>query len=184
MCFLLKVHATIFTVGYINISIKDFILILRYTKIPCVIIRGYVKGSLYTIGQPITDRHVAEWNAVFVDGSWRLLDPFWGACCKNPDGETVSDTSGWYLFTEPRQFLYSHYPETTEWQLVDQPINMQEFAHQVFTHNTVHFIPFDTIFYMLHLLNFSRHLLYKESSFTTLTQMLQTTNICVITLRL
>lgn len=107
-----------------------FALLCAYAKIPCIIIRGYVKGSLYTIGQPVTDRHMAEWNAVFVDGSWRLLDPFWGACCKTPDEETVSDTSSWYLFTEPRQFLYSHYPETAKWQLIDQPITLQEFTHQ------------------------------------------------------
>ena len=110
---------------------NEYFFSTRYAKIPCVLIRGYVKGSLYTIGQNITSKHMAEWNAVFVDGSWRLLDLFWGACCKNPDGETISDAAGWYLFTEPRHFLYSHFPETLEWQLVDQPITLQDFSHQV-----------------------------------------------------
>lgn len=110
----------------------SLIFIFRYANISCVVIRGYVKGSLYKIGQPITNRLLGEWNAVFVDGSWRLLDPFWGACAKDPDGEISSDTSeNWFLFTEPRQFLYSHYPETPEWQLVDKPITLQEFADQV-----------------------------------------------------
>ena len=64
---------------------------------------------------------------------WLLasIGSFLGRCCKNPDGETISDAAGWYLFTEPRHFLYSHFPETLEWQLVDQPITLQDFSHQV-----------------------------------------------------
>ena len=74
---------------------------------------------------------MAEWNAVFVDGSWRLLDPFWGSCVKNQEGHVTSNTSDWFLFTEPKQFLYSHLPEKPEWQLVEQPISKHEFEKQV-----------------------------------------------------
>ena len=102
-----------------------------YAKITCVVIRGFVKGSLYKIGKPLTNDQLAEWNSVFVDGSWRLLDPFWGACSQNSEGDVTSDTVDWFLFTEPRQFLYSHFPETPQWQLVEQPITQQEFESQV-----------------------------------------------------
>ena len=74
---------------------------------------------------------MAEWNAVFVDGSWRLLDPFWGSCVKNQEGHVTSNTSDWFLFTEPKQFLYSHLPEKPEWQLVEQPISKHDFEKQV-----------------------------------------------------
>ena len=109
-------------------------LLSRYANIVCVVIRGYVKGSLYRIGKPLTKEQLAEWNAVFVDGSWRLLDPFWGACVMCPEGNVISGAADWFLFTEPKQFLYSHYPERPEWQLVETPISLHEFEKQVSRH--------------------------------------------------
>lgn len=53
---------------------------------PCAIIRGYLKGSTYDVGQKINkDLHRGEWNAVLVDGNWRLVNAFWGACVQTEE---------------------------------------------------------------------------------------------------
>ncbi|CAH1787326.1 unnamed protein product [Owenia fusiformis] len=54
----------------------------RYAKIDCVLVRGINKSAAYEIGEPINrETMLAEWNAVFLDGEWRLIDAFWACTC-------------------------------------------------------------------------------------------------------
>ena len=48
----------------------------RAAKIPCVIIHGSGKAAGYEVGEQIEDLN-SSWNAVHVDGSWRLVHVFW-----------------------------------------------------------------------------------------------------------
>lgn len=49
---------------------------------PCLLLNGINKSSAYQPGRPI-DRSAlkAQWNAVYVDGQWRLIDVFWASTC-------------------------------------------------------------------------------------------------------
>jgi hypothetical protein len=78
------------------------------------IIYGSAKNSPSQIGKgPGGINHA--WNAVRVNGSWRLLDVTWGA-----GGFADSAGSGFddkYFFTSPDLFFKNHFPEDENWLL-------------------------------------------------------------------
>ena len=119
----------------------------------CVIIHGKLKGSHYDVGETIDDElHYGEWNAVLVDGHWRLMDAYWGACAVGSNGgddwlETEDDITEEekmkrkkfvytcdenYFLTDPRQLISTHLPFTHEWQLRKQTITPERFETMVF----------------------------------------------------
>lgn len=79
------------------IAILDFTeyLLSRAVGMPCVLVNGINKSSAYQPGRPI-DRSAlrAQWNAVYVDGQWRLIDVFWASTCivgrVSPDWKLLS----------------------------------------------------------------------------------------------
>jgi hypothetical protein len=90
---------------------------------------GYAKGYGYTIGDNLKETDHA-WNAVKIDGEWKLVDVTWG----EGYGETVKGklksvkkyTSYWFA-TEPHEFLFKHLPENEENQYVSNPITKEEY---------------------------------------------------------
>lgn len=112
-----------------------FSLLCWHANLPCAIIRGYLKGSTYEVGQKINkDTHRGEWNAVLIDGNWRLINTFWGACVLAGDNQQ----DYWYtcdenfFLTDPQQLIYTHFPEEQEWQLLDRPKTIKEFETMAF----------------------------------------------------
>lgn len=67
------------------------------------------------------------WNAVFIDGKWELLDATWGAGYRNEQGKFVQEFQPGFFLTEPRIFLLNHFPDSSRWQLVSEPIIAEEF---------------------------------------------------------
>lgn len=68
------------------------------------------------------------WNAVKINGKWKLVDVTWSA------GYQDQKTSLWvrklndhFFLTPPEEFLTSHYPEDSKWQLIDTPISVDTF---------------------------------------------------------
>jgi len=54
----------------------------RAAGLPCVLLNGVNKSAAYQLGKPIDRRAMlAQWNAVYVDEQWRLLDVFWASTC-------------------------------------------------------------------------------------------------------
>lgn len=91
-----------------------------------VTIIGYVRSSIIDPSDGNWDRARHAWNAVKVDGEWKLIDSTWGA------GYVYSDKfyrrfNEFYFFADPTQFIYSHLPEDPKWQLLDPPIDKSEF---------------------------------------------------------
>lgn len=70
------------------------------------------------------------WNAVKIDGEWRLLDATWGAGYVE-DGEDFHQLflPGYFL-TSPRVFALDHLPTEENWQLLDKPIDKETFKNQ------------------------------------------------------
>ena len=62
------------------------------------------------------------WNAVQIDGAWRLVDATWGA------GDVDSFTRDFWFLTAPEQFVYTHCPDDAKWQLLPTPYSSAAIA--------------------------------------------------------
>ena len=93
----------------------------------------------------------AQWNAVLVDGEWRLLDVLWASCALvrrrvagwaliDVDGERLAgeqedDSPGekryhnneFFFLTDPDQFVCTHLPNDPAWQLLPNPLSVKQF---------------------------------------------------------
>lgn len=80
------------------------------------VIQGYIKplGSI-----PGTKLRLPNhaWNAVDIKGKWRLLDPAWAS---NPEAQLA-------FYTPPSEFVFTHLPLTQRWQLLGDPISVEDF---------------------------------------------------------
>lgn len=65
------------------------------------------------------------WNAVKLDGEWKLLDSTWGT-----SGE--SSVSEFYFDIKPELAIITHFPEDSRWQLLENPITLEEFNNSKF----------------------------------------------------
>lgn len=70
------------------------------------------------------------WNAVKIDGQWRLLDATWGAGVVEGGDDFNQLFQPGYFLTEPRIFIGNHFPEDAKWQLLDAPIDKETFKKQ------------------------------------------------------
>ena len=81
--------------------------------VDAAIIHGYTKQSHQqqkVIGDP---EHT--WNAVYLNGEWKLLDITWAVS----HGSAKKPQRFWYL-TEPSDFNRTHVPQIAKWKLADQ----------------------------------------------------------------
>ena len=72
------------------------------------------------------------WNAVRVEGSWRLIDATWASGYAYFDVFKKKRNDG-YFFTSPHMFLLDHFPSIAKWQLMgDSAISKKQFYDQPF----------------------------------------------------
>ncbi|MGH1362990.1 MAG: transglutaminase domain-containing protein [Calditrichia bacterium] len=90
------------------------------------LVGGFSKGYGYDTSNPFADRNRHAWNAVKVDGTWRLLDATWGAGYIS-DGKFKRSFNDYYFFTPPEELIQTHYPEQRRWQLLDEHRNRTNF---------------------------------------------------------
>nr|KAG5706575.1 hypothetical protein BaRGS_028746 [Batillaria attramentaria] len=131
-----------------------FALLCRAAGLPCVIVRGVGKGAIYQVGQQEDDvsQYKSMWNAVYVDGQWRLVHPRWaftGVAGFNTGGWTKVEQSGqavrqkeqassgthvysfdeeWF-FPDPDRFIYTCRADNADWQLMKSPWSMYKFVN-------------------------------------------------------
>ncbi len=92
-----------------------------------VIIHGCSRNSLASIGKGFTENHA--WNAIKLNGTWRLLDPCWGSGNCNADiTKFTKSFNEFYFCTPPELFVYNHYPTDTTWLQMGRPPTREEFA--------------------------------------------------------
>ena len=100
-------------------------------KIPAVTIPGCSKGLRH---QPDKVFSLAEqnhsWNAVFIDGEWRFIDCTWGSGFLDQNGKFQRQFDEFWFLTDPEIFIYDHFPVHSQWQLLDEPIDIEEFNHK------------------------------------------------------
>ena len=99
-------------------------------------ISGFAKGYGHSAEQQLTTRHQTNhaWNAVFIRGSWFLLDATWGAGHLDSSNQYYAVFDDFYFLPDPRQFVYSHFPymnnnlvESMKWQLLESPVSLERF---------------------------------------------------------
>ncbi len=90
--------------------------------VECVIIPGYVKILPSDIGRkPTAPNHT--WNAVRINGQWRLLDVTWGAGKLNYEKKIfVPEFSDMYFFVPPERFFLQHCPEKATWSFTGKTV--------------------------------------------------------------
>ncbi|MGE5549379.1 MAG: hypothetical protein ACM3ZC_02470 [Bacteroidota bacterium] len=96
-----------------------------------VTIEGYAKGFSYAPGDRF-DRTNHDWNAVRIDGEWRLLDATWSAGHVSADYRFERDFDDFYFFTPPEQFIHTHFPKDPAWQLLKNGITLADFEALVY----------------------------------------------------
>lgn len=106
--------------GYANLYQQ----LAQYMGLKSVIVIGYAKGIDYAVGKDDQINH--GWNAVKIDGDWYLIDTTWGSGTVN-DNIFKAQFNPYYFATKPEEFIYSHFPENIQWQLLKKPFSREEF---------------------------------------------------------
>jgi hypothetical protein len=96
--------------------------------IRAVTIQGYGRGYGYLSGTGDTPGQVNHaWNAVALRGGWHLVDVTWDA--GHVEGRSYVKRYGTtYLFLDPQQFIYTHFPSEPPWQLLEKPLSAGQFS--------------------------------------------------------
>jgi transglutaminase/protease-like cytokinesis protein 3 len=109
--------------GYANL----FQQLAHEAGLESVKITGFAKDYNYELGSIFKGSGNHAWNAVKIDSHWYLLDVTWGAGYMNEDNKYQQYFNEYYFFTPPDEFIYNHFPDKMEWQLLENPISKQEF---------------------------------------------------------
>ncbi|CAD5115455.1 DgyrCDS4427 [Dimorphilus gyrociliatus] len=103
----------------------------------CKTIVGYAKGANYVPGMKFNKTQCQHsWNAVFVDGVWRLVDCHWAARRlvgkQSANWDRIKyDLDEYYFMPNPSQLIFTHFPEENCWQLIDNPVTLEQFENLV-----------------------------------------------------
>jgi hypothetical protein len=108
-------------------SANLFLALGQAAGLEVVKVHGFAKGVGYQPGQKITKSNHA-WNAVKIDGQWRLVDATWGAGSVG-DKKFLKRYRDYYFLTPPEQLIFSHLPDNGHWQLLEPPVPPSEFEH-------------------------------------------------------
>ncbi len=71
------------------------------------------------------------WNAIKIDGQWRLVDATWGSGYIDDESDRfVSRFSPGFFDTPPDLFALDHFPTEEKWQLLEKPVLKTDFRKQ------------------------------------------------------
>ena len=94
--------------------------------IPAIIITGYAKNSFQKA--PFLKYPNHAWNAVQINEEWQLVDATWDSGLLGKVSEFDLKFQQDYYCTPPKYFLTNHLPTIPQWQLIDCPIQVADFA--------------------------------------------------------
>ena len=110
----------------------DYSLILKELcnlfEIPSEIIIGVAKTEIRDLkGEGLLKNH--SWNAALIEGEWKLMDPTWASGHMNRNlfayyGNYVDH----FFFTDPEEFIKTHLPSNSQWQLLDKTVDVKTFS--------------------------------------------------------
>lgn len=89
--------------------------------IEAVLIIGYIRDPRnHYVELNKDDNYRHGWNAIKLNNEWKLVDTTWG----NSNDPTQSE---YYFDINPEWLIITHYPEESKWQLLDEPLSLEEF---------------------------------------------------------
>lgn len=97
-------------------------------------INGYAKGFGYRAGDNVTGESNHAWNAVKINGEWKLIDCTWGAGRVDEGHQYRKEFEPYYFFTRPEEFIYRHLPTDKRWQLLPTPVSLEAFQDLPFVY--------------------------------------------------
>lgn len=77
------------------------------------------------------------WNAVKIDGQWRLVDATWGASDPWGGGRYQQHFHDFYFLTPPEKLIWSHRPMAGGWQLLPEPVSGGTFRRRPLVSRTL-----------------------------------------------
>ena len=114
-----------------------------YAGIQVKVIRGVSKSAGYRPGMPFGShgQFRNSWTALYLDNNWHLVDCHWGArhISKPRDSHSQEKMTSvdsndfryeldeFFFLSDPQDLIYMHYPDDETWQLMDNPISIEEF---------------------------------------------------------
>jgi hypothetical protein len=137
-----------------------FMRLCSYAGLPCHEVKGHAKSVGYEPGMKIPeDKFQNTWNVVLIMGDWWPVQCNWGArhlvlnkdlmttgISKKPDRDKIRyQYDEHYFLTDPDEFIQEFWAKDPEWQLLDQPISLEEFeslpfVRSIFFHYNLEFI--------------------------------------------
>lgn len=108
-----------------------FVALATSTGLHAERIGGNSKGYGYVVGSKIEGPKNHAWNAVQIDGVWRLVDCTWGAGYIDEKKNFVERFSDYFFLTPPDQFIYDHLPDNPEQQFLSPPVSKESYENLV-----------------------------------------------------
>lgn len=100
--------------GYSNL----FEELCKQSGLECVTIDGWSKSDYGSVGRNFSSQPSHAWNAIKLNGEWKLCDPTWGAGYIEGNCEKFNKRFEDFFFcTPPELFALQHYPKDTSWFL-------------------------------------------------------------------
>jgi hypothetical protein len=68
-----------------------------------------------------------SWNAIYLDGAWKLLDVTWAAGSVDLEGRHLQTFRDAFFLMPPEKFVLQHLPYDPVWQLLFRPLSLEAF---------------------------------------------------------
>lgn len=118
--------------GYANL----FKWFMEEMDIEAVVISGHIRDQRnHYVELSSDDNYRHAWNAIKLNGEWMLIDTTWGT-------SENTTTSKFYFDIKPEFAIISHYPENSKWQLLKDPLSLEEFNKSKFVQPIWFFVGF------------------------------------------
>ena len=92
---------------------------------------GHAKAYGYRPGERFENKRSNHaWNAVKIDGQWRLLDATWGAGASDGErGKLVSrkQFTPYWFNVDKYEFIFQHYPIEQQWTLLTEALTIRQY---------------------------------------------------------
>ena len=98
------------------------------------IVHGYGRTADVDIEKLEDPNH--SWNAVRLNNKWYLCDPTWASGISYPEkGKFIFSYNDGLFLTDPKVFIYNHYPIYEQFSLLPQTPSLKKFANLPLLYN-------------------------------------------------
>jgi len=116
-----------------------FKLFMDSVDIECNIVKGHIRDERNHYIELKSDHNFSHaWNAIKLNNKWKLVDSTWGTSNDKSQSE-------FYFDIKPEHSIITHYPENSEWQLLKEPLSLEQFNNSKFIKPFWFFVGFSDI---------------------------------------